>query len=353
MAGRMTSYSTSGLVETWKLGLTSQVTDDFKLRATWSVDIRAPNVSELFALGSQSNSSLKDPKTQQTATVFTNTAGNPNLVPEVARTISAGIVLSPTFIENFTMSVDYYSINLTGGINSINSNVFLNQCNPTLPSQIYPGQMGNPNDPLCTHLIFAGPPAPGFSTPSLSTIQQTPINIASQTVSGFDIQANYTMDFFGGNIAWQGVANYNDENTTSQPATPTNDSAGTNGQPKWKGILSADYTTGPLSFTTQVRWYGTSKVSNTANTGNLSSAALANLYDPAHFQVPFWAYLDLRGNYKWNDNIQFYGAIDNALNIPPALIPLNSGNIIHSMPTQPNSYDLIGRQFRLGVRFNY
>src|SRR6185437_1676637 len=29
MAGRMTSYSTSGLVETWKLGLSSQVTDDF------------------------------------------------------------------------------------------------------------------------------------------------------------------------------------------------------------------------------------------------------------------------------------------------------------------------------------
>ena len=48
MAGRMTSYSTSGLVETWKLGLTSQVNDDIRLRATWSYDIRAPNLAELF-----------------------------------------------------------------------------------------------------------------------------------------------------------------------------------------------------------------------------------------------------------------------------------------------------------------
>ena len=63
-AGRMTSYSTSGLVETWKLGLTSQVNDDVKLRTTWSVDIRAPGLSDLFALGSQSNGSIKDPKTQ-------------------------------------------------------------------------------------------------------------------------------------------------------------------------------------------------------------------------------------------------------------------------------------------------
>ena len=33
-AGRITDYSTSGMVETWKLGLTSQVNDDVRLRTT-------------------------------------------------------------------------------------------------------------------------------------------------------------------------------------------------------------------------------------------------------------------------------------------------------------------------------
>ena len=37
-------------------------------------------------------------------------------------------------------------------------------------------------------------------------------------------------------------------------------------------------------------------------------------------RFPFIAYLDLRGNYKWNDNISFFGAIDNALNTPPPLV---------------------------------
>ena len=347
MAGRMTSYSTSGLVETWKLGLNSQVTDDFKLRTTWSVDIRAPNVSELFAVNSRSNSSLKDPKTQGTVSVFTDTQGNPNLVPEVARTITGGVVMTPHWVDGLSASVDFYSINLKGGIAPLSSTIYLNQCNPTVQSIINPGQLGNPNDPLCTHLIFNGPGG------TLAFIEQTPINIASQTVSGFDIQANYTMDFWEGNLAWQAVANYQDENTTSQPGTATSDSAGIGGNPKWKGILSADYTTGPMSVTVQSRWYGTSKISQTANTGNLATASTANLYPTDKFEVPFWAYLDIRGNYKWNNNISFYGAIDNALNTPPALTPFTSNTVIHSLPTNSSSYDLLGRQFRLGVRFNY
>ena len=48
-AGRMTSYSTSGLVETWKLGATSQINDDIKLRTTLSVGHPRPGVGELFS----------------------------------------------------------------------------------------------------------------------------------------------------------------------------------------------------------------------------------------------------------------------------------------------------------------
>ena len=51
-AGRITSLiPPRALVETWKLGLTSQVNDDIRLRSTWSFDIRAPDLQELFATG--------------------------------------------------------------------------------------------------------------------------------------------------------------------------------------------------------------------------------------------------------------------------------------------------------------
>jgi outer membrane receptor protein involved in Fe transport len=248
------------------------------------------------------------------------------------------------------MSVDWYSINVTGEISTVSSAIILNQCNASQPSNINPGQNGNPNDPLCTHLVFNG------VNGALSEIVSQEVNLASQTTSGLDVQANYSMDFWNGSIVWTTYANLNDENTLANPGNPTNDSAGTAGTPKWKGLLSADYTAGPYSFTVQGRWFGTSKQTNTANTGNLSSATLANLYDPAHFEVPFTAYLDLRASYKWNDNIQFYGAVDNTTNVPPPLVPpLSSGLQSNGSDLASNTttYDVLGRTFRLGVRFNY
>ncbi|HWC63469.1 MAG TPA: hypothetical protein VG501_07590, partial [Rhizomicrobium sp.] len=39
--------------------------------------------------------------------VATDRSGNPNLVPEVGRTITAGVVLTPSFLDNFQVAVDY------------------------------------------------------------------------------------------------------------------------------------------------------------------------------------------------------------------------------------------------------
>ena len=83
---------------------------------------------------------------------------------------------------------------------TIASTTILNQCNPTQPSTINAGQLGSVNDPLCTHLVFNGPNG------ALSGLNNSPINIASQTVSGLDMQANYSMDFWDGNIAWSAFA---------------------------------------------------------------------------------------------------------------------------------------------------
>ena len=123
--------------------------------------------------------------------------------------------------------------------------------------------------------------------------------------------------------------------------------------PKWKGIISADYTTGPWSITPQVRWFGTAIINNFDNDGNNATAATADRLPDDVQHIDMWAYLDLRGNYHCNDNLSFFGAIDNLLNIPPALTPLNQSNIIHAVPTSQSTYDLLGRQFRIGVRWNY
>src|SRR5262249_19852183 len=50
LAGRYTDYSTSGTVYTWKVGSTWRTPyEPLRLRAVFSRDVRAPNLSELFA----------------------------------------------------------------------------------------------------------------------------------------------------------------------------------------------------------------------------------------------------------------------------------------------------------------
>jgi iron complex outermembrane receptor protein len=345
-AGRMTDYSTSGLVETWKLGFTSQVIDDIKLRGTWSVDIRAPSIQELFAPANVNTGSAIDPKTGKQVSIINNVLGNPTLSPEVARTVSGGVVLTPTWLPGFNLSVDWYNINMTGQINTVSQNLILTTCTTNI------------NDPLCSALVFGG--AGG----ALSIINRVPININAIRTSGMDIQANYTTEFGDGALTFGLTANYVDELTIESPGSPTNDYAGvlgagapaqSSGASKWKGLISANYKTGPYSFTTQVRWYGSAILNNQWNTGNLAPASARWTVSDDVFNVDPTAYLDLRASYDWTENWQFYAAVDNVLNIPPQMKPgTQDGVQSNGGPTHTvTQYDLLGREVRLGLRFNF
>jgi outer membrane receptor protein involved in Fe transport len=346
-AGRMTDYSTSGLVETWKLGATSQIIDDIKLRATWSVDIRAPSIQELFAPANVNTGSAIDPKTGKQVSIINKVLGNPTLQPEVARTISGGVILTPTFLPGTTMSLDWYNINLTGQINTISQNLILQTCTTNI------------NDPLCSALVFGG--AGG----ALSIINRVPVNINAIRTSGMDIQAAYTTEFWDGQLTVNFNANYVDEITIQSfgAATP-NDYAGvlgagapafSSGASKWKGVTSVNYKTGPWSFTGQARWYGSAILNNQWNTGNQAPASARWTVPDSVFNVDPTAYLDLRASYDWTDNWQIYGAVDNVLNIPPQMKPgtqdgvQSNGGPTHSV----TQYDYLGREIRLGVRFNF
>src|SRR5882724_11112690 len=130
-AGRITSYSTSGTVQTWKLGVTSQINDDIRVRASWSSDIRAPFISELFTRQPPQFNvpSAPDPHNGNLLTTITATVqGNTNLKPENAVTVSGGIILTPHWIEGLTLSLDWYSINIKSAIFIANTLQVIQSC---------------------------------------------------------------------------------------------------------------------------------------------------------------------------------------------------------------------------------
>jgi outer membrane receptor protein involved in Fe transport len=332
-AGRITSYSTSGLVQTWKIGLTSQLNDSIRLRTTWSTDIRAPILQELFAPHALNQGSAIDPKTGQSVKIYSDATGNPQLNPEVALTISGGVVLTPSFLPGLSASFDWYSIDIKSAIFTASTTQVLSECALGVAQ-------------FCAGLVYDGTQYPG----ALGHVVAEPLNAAAQTTSGLDFALDYPMDFYSGTLAWHLLGNYTDENTRVALGS-TYDSANSlgpdsliSGVPKLKMQLGATYTNGPWSGTVQGRLIGAAVLNNAWTTG----VQVDQNY------IPAVGYLDLRGSYRWNENVELYGAVDDALDTPPPeIIQTNNVNSFANGNTRADVYDALGRVFRGGVRFSF
>jgi iron complex outermembrane recepter protein len=370
-AGRFTDYSTSGQVQTWKLGVTSQLIDDIRVRATWSADIRAPFISELFTSQPPgfNKATVVDPFHSNTTVNFTSTnQGNSALQPENATTVSGGVILTPHWIEGLTLSMDWYSITMKNAIFSASATQVVNQCK-------------NGSVAACSGVLFGATNTPGAIATSetdgngvvttkfgnftsdfngaLNFVLASPVNVSSETTSGLDFQADYLMDLFSGKLDWHLVGNYNDERTRTIPnnagtALVTYDGAGALDAadagiqpivagPKFRATLSATYDQGDWEGTIQGRFIGSAQLVNGWVNG-------VNIDDNG---VPAVAYMDLRLIYRWTNAINVYGAIDNTFDTPPPSIPTMVGDNAGAQNYNLQIYDGLGRQFRVGLRFNY
>lgn len=324
-AGRITDYSTSGGVETWKVGATSQINNDIRLRGTYSFDIRAPILSELFAGGFRTQTQFIDPFTGQSVVGFNLVGGNPNLRPEESTTKSGGVVYRPSFVPGLSLSLDYYSISIKKAIATVSANTISTQCQAG--NQLYCAQVSTVN---------------GFV--QISTV---PINANSQATSGVDFQADYTREVLDGNLSLHMVGNY--IRKQSQDAQGLSfDYAGSIGAdspvagiPQLRATLSSTYEKGDWIATIQGRLIGSAKKNNAWGPLDVDDNS-----------VPAIGYLDLRMSYKLKDNVQVYGAIDNVLDVQPPRV-YTSSQSIYSVGYRDSIYDAIGASYRFGLKLKY
>ena len=110
-------------------------TDSIRFRGTLSQDIRAPNLNDLFQPAGVSSTGFTDLLTGGNNSLRLVTRGNPDLTPEKARTLTVGMVLTPTFLPRFSLSVDYYRTKITDAITRISyqSNAIQNICLASAP----------------------------------------------------------------------------------------------------------------------------------------------------------------------------------------------------------------------------
>lgn len=199
IANRWTQFKTMGshitqahtsAASTGRLALRWQATSDILLRASWSQGFQTPTLSNLFLNSGGAVTTLSDPcapppygnyrggplppycpgvDTQTSAGIPSTAGGNPDLGPLRSISRTAGIVYSPSWLPGFSVSADYYKIELSPSIEGNSLQNVLDECY----------SFGR----YCNLITRSGD--------QITHIDQVPTNSADELTEGFDVHLSY------------------------------------------------------------------------------------------------------------------------------------------------------------------
>ncbi|QYE34890.1 TonB-dependent receptor [Polymorphobacter sp. PAMC 29334] len=340
-AARYTNYSVTGGIWAWKGGASWTPVEQLRFRGTYSQDIRAPTLYELFAGVSSTRGLFNDIHTNLNTNTITLTQGNPQLKPEVARTLTVGGVWQPTFLPGFSVSVDYFYIKIKDQITRLSTTDLNQRCEDS-----------GGTDAVCAFINrpfpFANRTIANFPT----NISQVPFNQASLVTKGIDYEVNYRIHL--GSMLYDDpaqldlrlIGNYTPRLTsTAGPKSLPVENAGVagTGVPNHKFTVSAQFTEGPLSFGADVQYIG----------------VLHYSLVPTQFYVnnrlPAIAYLNANISYDMkvaNHAITLYLTAQN-LTDKFAFAPQVNAQPTEFYPSFQSQYDVVGRYVAGGVRFKF
>lgn len=373
---RYSDYELSGGVNTWRLGLQWAPIEDLRFRVSSNHAIRAPSLIELFVpqTVTQTSDISVDPcaptivngmlvaatatlvqcqRTGVTAAQYGNglttniipqcvssqcstlTGGNPALKPEEADTISIGFTLTPAFLPNFSLSVDWYRIDMEGLVGDIPLEVSMNGC------------LDGSQPIYCQNIVRdAEGSITGDFVSSGGYVAGTNANVAAGTFTGIDIQGNYRIALGRfGSLQTTLNAVYLDETTSIPLAGELEyDCAGLYGNtcgpaiPDWRHTLRLTWQL-PVDVQVSAQWRYIGSVTNEQNTNDPTLTGT-----PVTFggELGARSYIDLAASWDINDKMTVRGGINNIFDQDPPLVDTG-----WSGPGTPNTwgpYDTLGRQ---------
>ena len=216
LSARTSDYTAAGLVgvtpnsnnpgkpSTTELGIRWRPIDDVLVRLTMGETFRAPTVGDLYQGGGESFPQANDPcntdqfsgqsagtqanclaagvpaggAEQPTTQIRGFVGGNPYLKPEEGENATVGVVYTPSQIENLSISVDFWEIELENIFSSIGVSTVLNRCYVESAQQ---------DDTFCNFVTRTG-------SGGLQTVRTSKVNSAQNNVSGVDLVVGYSFD---------------------------------------------------------------------------------------------------------------------------------------------------------------
>ncbi len=330
MAYRYAEYTGSGGIDSWKYGLSWRLTDEFRVRATRSRDVRAANIRERFD-ATAGGANVNDP-------VFNNavigtasrTGGNPLVEPEKADTVTIGFVWQPTgMLDGLALSADWFDIDVKDALGQLTFQNIVNGC--------FQGAAD-----LCQY-VHRDP-----STRQITRVDSLFINLSQQVLTGIDVELNYQreVDLFGGGetLGFRFYASQVRENYNQLPGAPR-DNIGLE-QPEWRLLPALTYSRGPFRAFLQGRFFDSRTLNRLWREG-------VNIDDNS---VPSVTYADLNLSYEMEVGEQTYRLFLNATNLfdrAPPQTPGNPGFVGGTAGPNAGLYDTVGRTYTIGANIAF
>ncbi len=330
LSARYADYEGSGGIWAWKAGLDWQIHDAVRLRTTLSRDIRAATLSERFdrqGVGSAVNDPEFGGLNYTTTQII---GGNPNLNPEEADTLAFGVVWQPNFLEGFSMSADYYEIDIAGALAQVGVQVIVDQCYQGVAERCSKVT----RDPI---------------TNRVTIVDNAFVNQDSARVVGTDLEIGYTMQLSGGGtLSARLLATWLNENSTTALNAAKRDVAGETGDgslPEFKSTTYLRYAKGPFSLFAQERFIGSGSLDFDDIEGvTIDDNSVASRY-----------YTDLGltwGPEGANLNWELFFNVQNLFDRdPPAAASF--AQFSGTRPTNDRLFDFYGRRFVVGVDLSF
>ncbi|MDT8397804.1 MAG: TonB-dependent receptor [Pseudomonadales bacterium] len=334
LAGRWADYTGSGTIWAWKGGIDWQITDDLRVRATESRDVRAATLAERLDRQGQGGV-VNDPEfNNQEFTVGVFNGGNPSVAPEKADTITLGMVYQPSFLPGASLSVDWYDIIVKGSIGQLTPQRIVDEC-------------FNGAQDLCAQIQRD-------SNNEIIEIENTFLNINKAEVKGVDVEMAYNTDvnLFGGGaeaLRWRFFATWLDENSTTNLGAPKRDGAGETGLgslPEFKITSSITYRNGPVNIFLQERWIDSGKLDIDEVEGiDINDNTVRGAF---YTDLNLSYTIDLTNGGTW----EIYGNLNNLFDENPPVVA-NFASFGGATQTNQSLFDTLGRSFTAGFRMQF
>jgi iron complex outermembrane receptor protein len=195
VSGRTERYSDFGAKTVPKVGLVYGPTSSIKLRSTWGKAFRAPNLFDIDGIQQLVLLDLPNPAASSgSSTVLVRSGGNPSLQPETATSWSIGADYSAPELSGLKVSTTFFDIKYTNRIAPI-ANAFTALTDPFNAFFVTP----SPAPSLAQSVYDSYPPSQVFNESGTpfdpgqigAIVDARPVNVASQTARGADLNVNY------------------------------------------------------------------------------------------------------------------------------------------------------------------